>query len=67
MERIHAHVVSGLGLSCDPLPFETQVEASPELAPLIEGQRGLRIPLIGDYFDGLVWAITGQQITLSFA
>jgi AraC family transcriptional regulator, regulatory protein of adaptative response / DNA-3-methyladenine glycosylase II len=67
MERVHGHVISGLGLRCDPLPFETQLAASPELAPLIEGQRGLRIPLIGDYFDGLVWAITGQQITLSFA
>jgi AraC family transcriptional regulator, regulatory protein of adaptative response / DNA-3-methyladenine glycosylase II len=67
MERIHTHVVSGLGLSCDPLPFETQLEASPELAPLIEGQRGLRVSLIGDHFDGLVWVIVGQQITLSFA
>jgi AraC family transcriptional regulator, regulatory protein of adaptative response / DNA-3-methyladenine glycosylase II len=67
MERVHTHVVSGLGLSYDPCRFEAQLAKSPELAPLIQGQRGLHIPLISDHFDGLVWAIIGQQISLSFA
>jgi AraC family transcriptional regulator, regulatory protein of adaptative response / DNA-3-methyladenine glycosylase II len=67
MERIYAHVVAGLGLSCDPLRFEAQLAKSPELAPLIQGQCGLRIPLISDPFDGLAWAIMGQQISLPFA
>jgi AraC family transcriptional regulator of adaptative response / DNA-3-methyladenine glycosylase II len=34
---------------------------------LIDGQRGLRVPLLADPFDGLVWAIVGQQINLAFA
>jgi AraC family transcriptional regulator of adaptative response / DNA-3-methyladenine glycosylase II len=67
MQRIHSHVVSGLGLSYDPLRFEAQLAKSPELAPLIEGQRGLRIPLLSDHFDALVWVITGQQISLPLA
>jgi AraC family transcriptional regulator of adaptative response / DNA-3-methyladenine glycosylase II len=60
-------VLATLGLTIDPLRFETQVTGDPELAGLIAGQRGLRVPLIADPFDGLVWAIVGQQINLAFA
>jgi AraC family transcriptional regulator of adaptative response / DNA-3-methyladenine glycosylase II len=67
MSRIHAHVLAGLGLAADPAPFETLAARLPEGARLIEGQRGLRMPLIGDYFDGLTWSIVGQQISLPFA
>jgi AraC family transcriptional regulator of adaptative response / DNA-3-methyladenine glycosylase II len=67
MGRIYAHVMSSLGLTHDPLRFEAQVDKSPELAPLIQGQRGLRIPMVGQHFDFLAWAIIGQQITLTFA
>jgi AraC family transcriptional regulator of adaptative response / DNA-3-methyladenine glycosylase II len=67
MARIHAHVLASLGLREDPHSFEALVEGSPALAPLLEGQRGLRIPLIANPFDGLIWAITAQQITLGFA
>lgn len=64
---LHRSLLGTLGLSIDPSRFERQVLASPDLAPLITGQRGLRVPLIADPFDALVWAITGQQITLAFA
>ncbi|MFO7176761.1 DNA-3-methyladenine glycosylase, partial [Enterococcus faecium] len=37
------------------------------LAPLIEAHRGLRMIGFPDLFEALVWAIIGQQITLSFA
>lgn len=67
MEILHRHLLGALGLAIDPSRFESQVLATPELAPLVEGQRGLRVPLIADPFDALVWAITGQQITLAFA
>ena len=53
-----------LGLNRDPRPFERHVSASPELAPLIAGRRGLRILQTPDPFDGLIWAIVGQQINL---
>jgi AraC family transcriptional regulator, regulatory protein of adaptative response / DNA-3-methyladenine glycosylase II len=64
---IHARLLAMLGLTHDPLRFETQVASVPELAPLIADQRGLRVPLVADPFDGLVWAIVGQQINLAFA
>ncbi|HEX4962429.1 MAG TPA: hypothetical protein VF173_16445 [Thermoanaerobaculia bacterium] len=56
-----------LGLNRDPAPFEHQVSASPKLAPLIAGRRGWRILQTPDAFDGLTWAILGQQINLAFA
>lgn len=67
MEALHGRVLATLGLTVDPARFEAQVSGSPELAPLIDGQRGLRVPLLADPFDGLVWAIVGQQINLAFA
>jgi AraC family transcriptional regulator of adaptative response / DNA-3-methyladenine glycosylase II len=65
--KLHEHLLGALGLSIDPSRFETQVLASAELAPLLEGQRGLRVPLIADPFDALVWAVVGQQVNLPFA
>jgi AraC family transcriptional regulator of adaptative response / DNA-3-methyladenine glycosylase II len=56
-----------LGLNRDPRPFERHVAAAPALAPLIAGRRGLRILQTPDPFDGLIWAIVGQQINLAFA
>lgn len=56
-----------LGLTADPARFEAQVAADPALAPLLHGQRGLRLPLHADLFGGLLWAIVGQQVTFAFA
>jgi AraC family transcriptional regulator of adaptative response / DNA-3-methyladenine glycosylase II len=56
-----------LGLARSSDEFELQVGSVPELAPLLEGRRGLRIPLVADPFDGLIWVIVGQQISLPFA
>jgi AraC family transcriptional regulator of adaptative response / DNA-3-methyladenine glycosylase II len=67
MGKLHEHLLGALGLAVDPSRFESQVLASAELAPLLEGQRGLRVPLIADPFDALVWAIVGQQVNLAFA
>jgi AraC family transcriptional regulator of adaptative response / DNA-3-methyladenine glycosylase II len=60
-------LLAALGLTTDPARFEAWVSASAELAPLIEGQRGLRVPLVTDPFDGLVWAVVGQHISRPFA
>ncbi|KAB8141358.1 DNA-3-methyladenine glycosylase 2 family protein [Chloroflexia bacterium SDU3-3] len=67
MRQIHTHVFLGLGLASDPQRFEAMAAGSPEVARLTEGQRGLRMPLVADHFDGLVWTIIGQQINLPFA
>ncbi|KPL81175.1 DNA-3-methyladenine glycosylase 2 family protein [Herpetosiphon geysericola] len=64
---IHQHIVAGLGLRNDPSRFEAHVAKSPALLPLIEQQRGLRMPLVHNPFDALVWAILGQQISLAVA
>ena len=56
-----------LGLHCNPAPFERFVAADPRYAPLIEGRRGLRIPMTPTVFEGIVWAIVGQQVNLAFA
>jgi 3-methyladenine DNA glycosylase/8-oxoguanine DNA glycosylase len=65
--RARGHLSRLLGLHRDPRPFERHVSASPALAPLIAGRRGLRIPQTPDPFDGLTWVILGQQINLAFA
>lgn len=56
-----------LGLARSPDDFELQVGRDAGLAPLLDGRRGLRIPLVADPFDGLIWVIVGQQISLPFA
>jgi len=67
LEQLHERLSGALGLTLDPARFESRVADAAELAPLIAGQRGLRIPLIADPFDALVRAIIGQQINLAFA
>lgn len=64
---IHERLLATLGLTTDPVRFEAQIANSPQLAALINGQKGLRLPLISDPFDGMIWAIIGQQINLAFA
>lgn len=64
-----------LGVDHDPSAFEAHVEtAQPpagvngtRLSDVIAGRRGLRIAQYADVFEGVAWAIIGQQITLSFA
>jgi AraC family transcriptional regulator of adaptative response / DNA-3-methyladenine glycosylase II len=63
----HAALLRVLGLTRHPEPFEAHAAADPALAPLLAEQRGLRVPQTADPFDGLLWAIVGQQISLAFA
>jgi len=65
--QVHGLLLRILGLTNDPARFEAQIADVADLAPLLVGQQGLRVPLIADPFDALVWAITGQQITRAFA
>lgn len=62
---LHHMTLRVLGLTHDPARFEAVVAAQPDLAPLL--QRGLRLPLVADLFDGVIWAVLGQQVTFSFA
>ena len=64
--KLHAIVVRMLGLAQDPGPFERKCEEQ-GLERLIRGRRGLRIPQSAEPFEGLVWAIVGQQVNVIFA
>lgn len=66
LAQVQERLLRTLGLTGDPTVFESWILGSPELAPLIENQRGLRVPLLSDPFDALIWAIVGQQINLAF-
>lgn len=67
MYEAHTIALRLLGLTLDPAPFERRLAERPELLPLIEGRRGLRIPQTADAFEGIAWAIVGQQVNLPFA
>lgn len=60
-----------LGLEgADPTHFVDLLHNVPghgDLRRLAAGREGLRIPLTADLFEGLAWAIIGQQINLAFA
>lgn len=56
-----------LGLGIDPGEFERRLARRPALRRLVEARRGLRIPQTADVFEGLTWAIVGQQVNLPFA
>ncbi|HEY5894746.1 MAG TPA: hypothetical protein VIT91_16110 [Chthoniobacterales bacterium] len=56
-----------LALSIRPEPFEMSVKTDSLLGPLVQKQRGLRIPQTATPFEALTWAIIGQQINLPFA
>ncbi|MFE1572098.1 DNA-3-methyladenine glycosylase 2 [Comamonas odontotermitis] len=55
----------GLGDGADQL--ERQHAQHPVLGPLLRSQAGLRVPASSTPFEALVWAITGQQISVAAA
>jgi AraC family transcriptional regulator of adaptative response / DNA-3-methyladenine glycosylase II len=61
MAALHNDALHMLGLVNQIEQFERQHSA------FVKPRRGLRLPLIPRGFDALCWAITGQQINLSFA
>ncbi|MBB6098760.1 AraC family transcriptional regulator of adaptative response / DNA-3-methyladenine glycosylase II [Deinobacterium chartae] len=65
--EVHGRLLKLLGLQHSPRHFEAQLSGDPALADLLTGQRGLRMLLVPDLWDALVWAIAGQQVTVTFA
>jgi 3-methyladenine DNA glycosylase/8-oxoguanine DNA glycosylase len=62
----HTAALRLLGLTLDPAPFERQVltrRRPPGLGRRFARRRGVR----GAPFEGLCWAIVGQQVNLTFA
>ncbi len=54
------------GGAADPAVFERRARRL-GAGRLVAGREGLRIPLAAEPFEGLVWAILGQQVNLAFA
>lgn len=63
----HGIAVRMLGLGQDAAGFERQFAKDGLLGPLVQKQAGLLIPLSATPWEGLAWAIVGQQIGLGFA
>ncbi len=64
--EVHAIVIGLLGLDQDAGAF-TRLARKLGLARLVAGRPELRIAQTPSVFDGLLWAIIGQQINLAFA
>ena len=68
----HSHALRAmlermLGLSASVPQFEQQFADHPVLGKLLRAQTGLRVPASSTPFEALVWAITGQQISVAAA
>jgi len=67
MAMLHRSAIKMLGLANDVSGFETRAGRDGRLAPVVARRRGLRLPLTPTGFDGLAWAIIGQQVNVKFA
>jgi len=56
-----------LGLNQSVNTFEEEFREHAQLGSLIARQSGLRVPVSATAFEALIWAITGQQISVSAA
>jgi len=63
----HATALRLLGLRADVRGFEAFAHRDQILRPIVAARRGLHLPLTATVFEGLCWAIIGQQINLAFA
>jgi AraC family transcriptional regulator of adaptative response / DNA-3-methyladenine glycosylase II len=59
-------LMRAMNIAQDPGAFERLVE-NIGIGYVVEGRLGTRVPQTLSLFDGLIWAITGQQINLPFA
>jgi len=54
-------------LDADPIAVDAALSAHPELAPLVAGTPGIRVPGAADPHEMLIRAMVGQQITVAAA
>jgi len=64
---LHASALRMLGLNNEVSAFETRMAKHDRLSAVVGKRRGLRVPSIPTGFDGLCWAIIGQQVNVKFA
>lgn len=66
-EKIAQYIWEWFDLEQNLQEFYEVARQNQILQPLIEKYKGLRIVCIPDLFEAFVWAISGQQINLTFA
>jgi AraC family transcriptional regulator of adaptative response / DNA-3-methyladenine glycosylase II len=66
MAHLHASALRMLGLNNEIVHFEKRVADNNTLS-MFTRRKGLRVPTVPTGFDGLCWAIIGQQINVKFA
>lgn len=66
-DGVMAMVRRMLGLEQAVERFEARYRTHPHLGPVIAANHGLRVPQTATPFEALVWAVTGQQISLHAA
>ncbi|MBV9570142.1 MAG: DNA-3-methyladenine glycosylase 2 family protein [Alphaproteobacteria bacterium] len=64
---LHASALRMLGLNNEVVAFETRMTKDQRFGSVVARRRGLRVPSIPTGFDGLCWAIIGQQVNVKFA
>lgn len=65
--HVHDRMVRLLGFAQDVRGFVSLASADPALAPLLPGGCALRIPQTPTVWEGVLWALIGQQVNLRFA
>lgn len=63
----HERLRRYLALAIDPAPFEARATDDTLHRRLIGDRQGLSIPQTPTLFDGLIWVIAGQQVSLPVA
>lgn len=66
-QAVVRYVKDWFDLETDLQPFYAMAASDPVLQEVVERHAGLRIMGMPDLFEAFVWAITGQQINLTFA
>ena len=67
MALLHSGALKMLGFANEVATFEARAARDQKLSPIVSCRRGLRVPVTPTAFDGLAWAIIGQQVNVKFA
>jgi AraC family transcriptional regulator of adaptative response / DNA-3-methyladenine glycosylase II len=67
MALLHASALKMLGFANEVAGFEARAGRDGKLSGVVARRRGLRVPVTPTGFDGLAWAIIGQQVNVKFA
>jgi DNA-3-methyladenine glycosylase II len=67
LDTAAARIRRSFSLDVDPAPFLALASEDAVLSPIVQTYRDLRLILVPDPFEALIWAVVGQQINVAFA